>query len=109
MAANRISFTTPGARSSAGRTVYDGIYRGGRRPIDLYYRVHSGIKGAGMTVYKDIKNAVEAGRNVVDMEQSMQFEKTDPIWDMVNYLPTPRLPGIAARSCASDFKIKLPE
>ena len=32
-----------------GRNLYDGIYRGGRRPIDLYYRVHGGIEGAGMT------------------------------------------------------------
>jgi mono/diheme cytochrome c family protein len=26
-----------------------GVYRGGRRPLDLYYRAHSGINGAGMS------------------------------------------------------------
>ncbi|GIW80769.1 MAG: hypothetical protein KatS3mg105_2576 [Gemmatales bacterium] len=25
-----------------------GVYRGGRRPIDLYWRIHSGVNGAGM-------------------------------------------------------------
>jgi hypothetical protein len=25
-----------------------GIYRGGRRPIDLYYRLEAGINGSGM-------------------------------------------------------------
>src|SRR5262249_26212424 len=25
-----------------------GVLRGGRRPVDIYYRVHSGINGSGM-------------------------------------------------------------
>src|SRR5262249_10497456 len=29
----------------------NGIYRGGRRPIDLYYRIHSGINGSNMTPF----------------------------------------------------------
>src|SRR5262249_43570082 len=28
-----------------------GVYRGGRRPVDLYYRIHSGINGSGMTAF----------------------------------------------------------
>jgi mono/diheme cytochrome c family protein len=30
-----------------------GIYRGGRRPLDLYYRIHSGITGANMPAFAD--------------------------------------------------------
>jgi mono/diheme cytochrome c family protein len=44
-----------------------GIYRGGRRPIDVYYRIHSGINGSGMTAFKDALKAEE-------------------IWDLVNFL-----------------------
>jgi len=44
-----------------------GIYRGGRRPIDLYYRIHSGINGVNMPASKDNLNPNE-------------------IWDLVNFL-----------------------
>jgi mono/diheme cytochrome c family protein len=44
-----------------------GLYRGGRRPIDLYYRIHSGINGANMPASKD------------------NLEPKD-IWDLVNFL-----------------------
>jgi mono/diheme cytochrome c family protein len=44
-----------------------GVYRGGRRPIDLYWRIHSGINGSNMTAFS---NAL----------------KTEDIWDMVNFL-----------------------
>jgi len=44
-----------------------GIYRGGRRPIDLYWRIHSGINGANMPASKD------------------NLEPKD-IWDLVNFL-----------------------
>lgn len=42
-----------------------GVYRGGRRPIDLYWRIHSGINGANM-----------AGSN----------QQPRTIWDIVNFL-----------------------
>ena len=29
-----------------------GVYRGGMRPIDLYYRIHAGINGAPMPAAK---------------------------------------------------------
>jgi mono/diheme cytochrome c family protein len=55
-----------------------GVYRGGRRPIDLYYRIHSGINGAAMPGFT----------NNLSSEQ---------IWDLVNFveaLPYPQmLPG----------------
>jgi mono/diheme cytochrome c family protein len=44
-----------------------GIYRGGRRPLDIYYRIHSGINGAGMPAFGD-------------------SIKPDQIWDIVNFL-----------------------
>jgi mono/diheme cytochrome c family protein len=44
-----------------------GIYRGGRRPLDIYYRIHSGINGAGMPAFGD-------------------SIKPEQIWDIVNFL-----------------------
>lgn len=51
-----------------------GIYRGGRRPIDLFWRVHSGVNGAGMPAVKDIPE--------------------NDLWDIVNFvlaLPYPKM------------------
>lgn len=42
-------------------------YRGGRRPIDLYFRIHSGINGSGMTAFGKLL-------------------KPEEIWDLVNFL-----------------------
>lgn len=44
-----------------------GIFRGGRRPIDLFWRVHSGINGSGMTAF------------------GTQLSSKD-IWDLVHFL-----------------------
>ncbi len=44
-----------------------GVYRGGRRPLDLYWRIHSGINGSGMTAF---------GKTL----------KSEDIWDLVNFL-----------------------
>lgn len=43
-----------------------GIYRGGRRPIDLFCRIHAGIKGSRMPSFKNLKH--------------------EDIWHMVNYV-----------------------
>ncbi len=51
-----------------------GLFRGGRRPIDLYYRIHSGISGANMP---------GAGKQNEDDTTGL---KSDDIWDMVNFL-----------------------
>jgi mono/diheme cytochrome c family protein len=55
-----------------------GVYRGGRRPLDLYNRIHSGINGSAMPAFKDSLNAGQ-------------------IWDLVNFLEAlpypPMLPG----------------
>ena len=50
-------------------------YRGGRRPVDLYYRIHSGINGSGM---------LKQGGTLTP----------DQIWDVVNFvraLPYPAM------------------
>jgi mono/diheme cytochrome c family protein len=54
-------------RTIPPRNLRLGIYRGGRRPIDLYYRIHAGINGAPMP----------AAKGTVDPED---------IWHIVNYV-----------------------
>ena len=49
------------------RDLTQGIYRGGRRPIDVYRRVHSGIKGTPMPSFSTAL-------------------KEEEIWDIVNYV-----------------------
>lgn len=51
----------------APRNLHTGIYRGGRRPIDLYARVHAGIKGTPMPAF---------GAKLKDQD----------IWDIVNFV-----------------------
>jgi mono/diheme cytochrome c family protein len=43
-----------------------GIYRGGRRPVDLYWRIRGGIPGSGMSAATNLKR--------------------DEYWDVVNFL-----------------------
>jgi mono/diheme cytochrome c family protein len=50
------------------RDLTRGIYRGGRRPVDIYRRVYSGIKGTPMPAF---------GGTVL---------KDEEIWDLVNYV-----------------------
>lgn len=54
-------------RSIPPRNLRHGIYRGGRRPLDLYYRIHAGINGAPMP----------AAKGTVDPQE---------IWHIVNYV-----------------------
>jgi len=52
-----------------------GIYRGGRHKIDLYYRIHSGINGSGMASFgKTLKN--------------------ESIWDLINFVQTLPYPAM---------------
>ena len=60
------------------RNLTYGIYRGGRRPIDLFRRIHAGIKGSRMPSFKNVPE--------------------NEIWDIVNYvlsLPFDATPGAA--------------
>jgi mono/diheme cytochrome c family protein len=92
-----------------GRNLYDGIYRGGRRPVDLYNRVHGGIEGAGMTAYKDIKSSLTA--QALNMPEA-EFANYDPLWDIVNFLravPYRDLRERLRERLKTEFKIDLPE
>ncbi len=54
-------------RTIPPRNLRSGLYRGGRRPLDLYYRIHAGINGAPMP----------AAKGTVPPED---------IWHIVNYI-----------------------
>jgi mono/diheme cytochrome c family protein len=49
------------------RDLTKSVYRGGRRPVDLYYRIHSGINGSGMLKQGGLLTP-------------------DQIWDVVNFV-----------------------
>lgn len=78
------------------RNLVDGYYRGGRRPIDLYYRVWSGINGAGMASYdKELRPSDED-----------KAKKVDKIWDLVNFMQAIHYPDLRAKLRAK-FDIKI--
>ena len=54
-------------RTIPPRNLRHGIYRGGRRPLDIYYRIHAGINGAPMP----------AAKGTISPED---------IWHIVNYV-----------------------
>lgn len=58
------------------RNLVDGFYRGGKRPIDVYYRIHSGINGANMTGFADQLKPSDEDK----------AKKIDKIWDLVNLM-----------------------
>jgi mono/diheme cytochrome c family protein len=62
------------------RDLTQGVYRGGRRPVDVYYRIHSGISGSGMNHFGKIS------------------PKPEDIWDLVNFVQA--LPYAAMRKSA---------
>lgn len=71
--ANGEPFPEPGLHDDWGnplqpRNLTRGIYRGGRRPLDLYRRIRAGIKGAKMPAFKS---------NVASDEE---------VWHVVNYV-----------------------
>jgi mono/diheme cytochrome c family protein len=55
-----------------------GVYRGGRRPVDLYWRIHSGINGSGMA----------------NFGSTLQGNQ---IWDVVNFLQVLPYPAMRNR------------
>lgn len=66
------------------RNLTRGIYRGGRRPVDLYRRIYSGIVGSNMPGFGD---------NLSDGE----------IWDLVNFLyELPRDPSLLDGAVAAE-------
>jgi mono/diheme cytochrome c family protein len=88
-----------------GRNLYDGIYRGGRTPVDLYYRIYGGINGAGMTAYKDLKSLIKPEEIGLTEEQ---MAAVDPLWDLVNFLRALAYPDMRQR-LREQYKVNLPE
>lgn len=54
-----------------------GIYRGGRRPVDLYWRIHNGIAGSGM---------VRSPQFTLAEDKNAKAENRHRLWDLVNFL-----------------------
>lgn len=76
---------TPGLYDTWGnlvkpRNLHSGIYRGGRRPIDLYSRIYAGIKGTPMPAFSSTllrkSNPEDSGSEMTD----------EDIWHLVNYI-----------------------
>jgi mono/diheme cytochrome c family protein len=55
-----------------------GVYRGGRRPLDLYYRIHSGINGSGMPAYINSPLSSEQVWDVVNFLEALPFPNMLP-------------------------------
>lgn len=73
---------TPGLYDEWGnlvtpRNLTTGIYRGGRRPIDLFSRLHGGIKGTPMPAFGGKKSDAELW-DLVNYVMSVPFEKRSP-------------------------------
>lgn len=60
-------------RTIPPRNLRMGIYRGGRRPIDIYYRIHAGINGAPMPAAKGTV-APEDIWHIVNYVRSLPYE-----------------------------------
>lgn len=58
------------------RDLTQGTYRGGRRPVDIYYRIHSGIQPSGMTSFGNV------------------LTNSERIWDLVNFVRTMPYPAM---------------
>ena len=58
------------------RDLTSGIFRGGRRPVDIYYRIHSGISGSGMNPFGQV------------------ISNPNSIWDLVNFVQTLPYPAM---------------
>lgn len=82
--ANQQEYPVPGLHDDWGnpikpRNLHTGIFRGGRRPIDLYSRVYAGIKGTPMPPFKNLVRP----RDPNDPNSPLTDED---IWHLVNYL-----------------------
>jgi Cytochrome C oxidase, cbb3-type, subunit III len=69
------------------RDLVGGYYRGGRRPVDMYYRVSSGINGAGMASYDKLLRPTDEDK----------AKKIDKIWDLVNFMQVLHYPDMRTK------------
>jgi len=78
--------TEPGLHDAWGqivvpRNLRSGIYRGGRRPIDIYRRIAAGIKGTPMNGFKtNLYNLKNESLGLTGTE------KDQAVWHVVNYV-----------------------
>lgn len=61
-------------RNIIPRNLRSGIYRGGRRPIDLYYRIMTGITGSGMPAHYDAFKTDEERWAIIAYVLSLPYE-----------------------------------
>lgn len=61
-------------RNILPRNLRQGVYRGGNRPIDIFWRIHNGIEGSPMPAA------------MLKTESAPTGLSTDDIWDLVNYV-----------------------
>jgi hypothetical protein len=54
-----------------------GNFRGGKRPVDIYYRIHSGIRGSGMQGFGDTFK-----------------DHPEYLWDLVNFVSNISYPAM---------------
>ncbi len=102
-------------RNARPRNLRQGIFRGGRRPIDIYYRIYSGIYGTPMPGLGGSADASEVEDDDASDESGEEegAKKVSPedIWHIVNYVkslqhepfsvPT-RYPVMSASSVETD-------
>jgi mono/diheme cytochrome c family protein len=58
-----------------------GLFRGGRRPIDVYYRIFNGINGTPMPAF-------------LSPGQEKDEKKMQQVWDLVNFIQALPYPGM---------------
>lgn len=78
------------------RNLRMGVYRGGRRPLDVYYRIHSGINGTPMPAIANLVADSELPADLSEEEktQRRQSLQTQRMWNIVDYvLSLPYEPG----------------
>jgi mono/diheme cytochrome c family protein len=61
-------------RNIIPRNLRSGIYRGGRRPIDLYYRIMSGINGSGMPAHNTLLKTEEERWAIIAYVLSLPYD-----------------------------------
>jgi mono/diheme cytochrome c family protein len=66
-----------GPRNAIPRNLRQGVYRGGRRPVDLFWRIRNGIEGTPMPA--QVFKAPDAAANVTGLTD-------DDIWHLVDYV-----------------------
>ena len=70
-------------RTIEPRNLRLGVYRGGRRPIDIYRRIYSGINGGPMPAQG---TASGIGGDAVPDSESGGSIRREEIWDVVSYV-----------------------